>query len=95
MSRNYFVAMVGVAAYLLMPIVLRETYISRGYFAIGGEWFIPLLAMFMAYALYEAKNVLRDSVIVVMAVIVLLAMHAWLLICSAVESVASLMMTKK
>ena len=53
MSKSCFVVTVGVAAYLFMPIVLMEIYMDRGYFAIGGEWFIPLLAMILSYILYS------------------------------------------
>lgn len=85
MSKSCFVATVGVAAYLFMPIVLMETYMDRGYFAIGGEWFVPLLAMILGYILYSVNW--KDVIWIIVASIVLVVIKAWVFLCSAIKRI--------
>lgn len=67
-SKTNFVFTAGVVAYLCMPIILSITFEQRGYFHVGGEWFIPILVMALAYALYVNKESLEKAGIIALAV---------------------------
>lgn len=67
-SKTNFVFTAGICAYLCMPIVLSMTFEHRGYFAVGGEWFIPLWAMIFAYAFYVNKDKLARAGEIALAV---------------------------
>lgn len=67
-NKTNFVFTAGVLAYLCMPVILSITFEQRGYFHVGGEWFIPMLAMALAYALYVNKEALAKAGLVTMAI---------------------------
>lgn len=49
----------GIAA-LIMPMAVKTAYAERGYFAIGGEYLIPILAVFIGSALANAPETIKE-----------------------------------
>ena len=47
--KKYIVVYAAVlaACYALMPVVCAMAYKERGYFAIGGEWLVPVVAVML------------------------------------------------
>lgn len=68
MKQAEFVMVIGAVAFCALPALVAQAYFDRGYFAIGGEWFVPVLAMLVAYIAYELKGWLADWFVLVYAV---------------------------
>ena len=49
----------GIAA-LIMPMAVKAAYAERGYFAIGGEYLIPILAAFIGPAIANAPETIKE-----------------------------------
>ena len=65
-------ALTLIISYALMPITLYGVHIERGYFTIGGEWFLPfvivgfmeairLIVRFVARTIKEIKKEIRKG----------------------------------
>lgn len=86
MNQMEWVLLAWAMSFIALPSIVAQAYIDRGYFAIGGEWFVPLLAMIVAYFLYEVKNVLADVALVMAAMLWLAVTKAWELASNAVNA---------
>lgn len=40
---------IAIAIQIYLPVAVNAAYLDRGYFAIGGEWALPLLTMLCTY----------------------------------------------
>jgi|LDZT01.1.fsa_nt_gi hypothetical protein len=49
----------GISA-LIMPMAVKAAYAERGYFAIGGEYLIPIMAAFIGSALANLPDTIKE-----------------------------------
>lgn len=71
MSRTEWIMTAVVGSYLTMPHIVEMTYYDRGYFAIGGEWLIPVHVAAAAWLLYEIRRPLANAALLIAAALVI------------------------
>ncbi len=44
-----------------MPLIIYQAYIKRGYFAVGGEWLIPILVWVVVVLIRDMYQFMKEE----------------------------------
>ena len=55
-----YIAVTALIAYMLFIAGIEGAYMERGYFAFGGEIFIPWLVAFVSACIYNRKEIIKS-----------------------------------